>query len=99
MDITITGRHQALDERVRNYIVEKLQKILRLHERLTKAHVTLDHSHGRHQAEIVVVGARGATFSVHSEEDDLRRTIDVAESKLEHQIRAWKSKITDHRPT
>jgi ribosomal subunit interface protein len=99
LDITITGRHQHLDEKVRTYIHEKLQRILRLHNRLSTAHVILDQEHGRHTAEVMVNGTRGAVFTARAEGTDLRSVVDAAEAKLEHQIRQWKGRLVDHRPS
>lgn len=99
MDITITGRRSPVDDKARKYIEDKIQKIVRLHDRLSSAHVVLDLDHGRHQAEVTVNGARGAVFTAHAEGAELRLAIDAVEEKLEHQIRAWKDRLVDHRPS
>lgn len=96
MDITITGRHQHLDEKVREYIHEKVQRILRLHDRLSSAHVIVDLEHGRQIVELTVNGTRGTVFTTRVEGTDIRGVVDAAEHKLEHQIRTWKDRLVDH---
>jgi putative sigma-54 modulation protein len=97
VDITITGRHQQLDDKVRDYAREKFQRILRLHDRLSSAHVILDLEHGKQIADVTVNGTRGTVFTARVEGGDARAVIDAAEHKLESQIRAWKDRLVDHR--
>lgn len=97
MDITITGRHLTLEERVQRYIREKIERVLRLHDRLGHAHVVLDQEKGLHRVEVTINGVRGMTFAARSEAGDLRDAVDRAEHKIENQVRAWKDRLLDHR--
>ena len=48
MNITITGRHEGVGTAVRDYAHDKLSKILRIHDRISSAHMTLDQDHGQY---------------------------------------------------
>ncbi len=98
MDITITGRHQDLEAAARDYITERIGRVVRLHDRLTDARVVLDHDHGLHSAEVTIHAPRGTRFTARAENADLRAAIDAVESRLETQIRNWKERLVDHRP-
>lgn len=96
MNITITGRHEGVATAVRDYAHDKLSKILRIHDRISSAHMTLDQDHGQYVVEASVAAPKGRQFNAHSEDDDLRKAIDEVEHKLESQVRAWKHRLVDH---
>lgn len=99
MEIKITSRHQPLDDAVRQYLEEKLQRMTRLFDRITAIDAILDAEHGEHIVELVAVAPPNHhRFSAKAEGHDLRQTIDAADQKLEAQVRAWKDRLVDHRP-
>ncbi|NRA96125.1 MAG: HPF/RaiA family ribosome-associated protein, partial [Planctomycetes bacterium] len=52
MEITITGRHQDVEEPAREYLKERLGRLARLFERLTEVHAILGHEHGEYTVEL-----------------------------------------------
>lgn len=98
MQIKITGRHQHLDDDVRDYICAKLEKTLHLSERLEYAEVVVDVTKTNQRVEAIVHGPRGHSFVAHAEGEVVRAVIDSVEAKLAAQIRAFKDRLVDHRP-
>lgn len=98
MQFTITGRHQHLDEEVREYVRAKLEKVLHLSERLESAEIVVDVTKTGQRVEAVMHGPNGHRFVAHAEAHDLRTAVDVLEARLAAQVRAFKDRLTDHRP-
>ena len=98
MEITITGRHQPVEEAAREYLEERLGRLARIFERLTAVHAILDHGHGEYIVELTASAPPHHRFSARAEGAELRLAIDVADHKLEAQVRSWKERIVDHRP-
>lgn len=98
MEIAITARHQSVEEPVREYLEGRLARLARIFERLTAVHAVLDHDHGEHVVELTASAPPHHRFSARAEEAELRSAIDVAERKLEAQVRGWKDRLVDHRP-
>ena len=98
MDITITSRHQPVDDQVRQYLNEKLQWTSRLFDRITAIDAILDAEHGEFVVELVAVAPpHHHRFAAKAEGHDLRQVIDAADHKLEAQLRSWKDRLVDHR--
>ncbi|MAG55785.1 MAG: ribosomal subunit interface protein [Planctomycetes bacterium] len=98
MEITITGRHQSIDDAAKAYMEEKLSRLSRLFDRVTAVHAILDFEHGAHLVELTASAPPNHKFVSHAEGKDLRKAIDQADHKLEVQVRQWKDKLVDHHP-
>jgi tRNA pseudouridine38-40 synthase len=92
----ITGRHVEVTEAIKRYANEKIDKLERIHGRMTKVEVTLDASHDRTSCEIVVATTRHARLVGKAESTDLYAAIDAAEDKLVKQLVKFKERLTDH---
>lgn len=97
MDITITDRHESVDQAAREYAEGRMQKILRLHDRLGSAMVVFDQAHDHYIVEGTVTAPQ-KKFSARAEEREPRTAIDQMWHKLEAQVRQWKDKLVDHHP-
>ena len=98
MEITITARHQSVEASVREYLEGRLARLARIFERLTAVHAILDHEHAQHVVELTASAPPHHWFSARAEEAGLRYAIDLAEHKIEAQVREWKDRLVDHRP-
>ena len=97
MDISITGRHVSIDDNVREYIRTKLSRLRRIFDRVISVSAVIEQDHGSHVVEFVASVPHGNPISARSEGPDLRRSIDVADQKLEAQVRAFKERLQNHR--
>lgn len=95
MRIQITGRHVGVTEAMKEYAREKVEKLEKLHGRVTRAEVTMDAGHDRKVVEILLhVG--GADLVAKAESPDMYAAVDLVEEKLARQLVRHKQKRTDH---
>jgi putative sigma-54 modulation protein len=94
--ILITGRHVGVTEAMKDYAREKASKLEKIHDRLTRLEVTMDVDHDAHRVEIVADAPRGVRLVGKAEGPDMYAAVDMAEEKLEAQLRKVKERLTDH---
>jgi putative sigma-54 modulation protein len=94
--IVITGRHVDVTEAMKRYAGEKVDKLERIHGRMTKVEVTLDADHDRKIVEIVASTSHQARLVGKAESTDMYAAIDAAEDKLVKQLVKVKERLTDH---
>jgi putative sigma-54 modulation protein len=82
MNIDITGHGVEVTPALRDYVNEKLGRIVRHFEQLISTHVVITASHKKFHAE--------------SSASDMYAAIDLLADKLDVQVRKHKEKITDH---
>ena len=99
MQVAITCRHGEISEDFRTYISRKSEKLLHYFERVTAIQVTLDYEGDRVRVEMLVDAEHKHDFVTHHEmsQDEVGPCFDQVVSKMEHQIRKYKEKLTDHR--
>jgi putative sigma-54 modulation protein len=96
MKLDITGRHIAVSDGLREHTKDRLEKINKLFDDETEAHVVLFVEKHRHVAEIQIKN-RSGVFSGQESTADLYVSINEAVEKIEKQIRRFKDKRTDRR--
>jgi putative sigma-54 modulation protein len=94
--ILITGRHVGVTEAMKEYAREKVSKLEKIHDRLTRLEVTMDVDHDAHRVEIVADAPRGVRLVGKAEGPDMYAAVDLAEEKLSSQLRRVKQRLTDH---
>ena len=92
MSVDITGRHIEITPALREFTVDKLQKLHKYLDDIIETHVILAVEKHRHIAEIVV-HARTATMSGSGETEDMYSAIGLVMEKLERQAKKHKEKI------
>ncbi len=97
MNLILSGRGVDLDESLREYATEKLTRVQRLHDRIIKMEVLLDHEKNPrvkdpNRVEVTVKTAT-QTLRVHGEGLDHFAAIDVATDRLEAQLRKVKGRL------
>lgn len=96
MRIQITGRHVGVTEAMKDYAREKVEKLERLHGRMTGVEVTMEGGNDRKVVEMVADVGRGLRLVGKAESPDMYAAVDLAEEKLGRQLLRYKQKLTDH---
>lgn len=95
MHLDITGHHVEVSDALREYVVNKLDKIERHFDLVTDVHCILTVEKLRHKAE-ATVSVSGARLYADATEEDMYAAIDGLVDKLDRQVRKHKEKLVDH---
>jgi len=95
MQISITGHHIDVTEALRNYVMEKMQRIERHFDRIVNVHVVLEVEKLIQKAE-ATVQVNGASLFAQEESEDLYAAIDGMVDKLDRQVVKHKEKVQEH---
>jgi putative sigma-54 modulation protein len=97
MQIDITGHHVDITAALRDYTTEKMARLERHFDKVSKVHVILSVEKLRHTAEATVSANGGSLFAT-AEEQDMYAAIDALIDKLDRQANKQKEKrIDQHR--
>jgi len=96
MRVRLTCRHCELDQNLKDYIEEKVQRLARYFDRVDEAHVVLEVEGHRKIADVTVHASR-AVISSEQTADDVRSAFDRALEKVERQIRRYKDRVRNHK--
>jgi putative sigma-54 modulation protein len=97
MQIDITGHHVDITAALRDYTTEKMARLERHFDKVSKVHVILSVEKLRHTAE-ATVSANGSSLFATAEEQDMYAAIDALIDKLDRQANKLKEKrIDQHR--
>ncbi len=94
MEKIIAGRHQNLDENLKRYIYNALDKIEAEYNKLTSARVVLDHQKNLFYTEVILHG-KNISIEAKSKELTQRQSIDNALEKADKQLGKFLSKLRD----
>lgn len=98
MQINISTRHGHLSPDTQEKLAAKLQRLSRLHDRLTAVNATVDLERADEpHVELRVSVERAADFVAADRSASLLGSLDSAIHKLEQQLRRHKERITDRR--
>jgi ribosomal subunit interface protein len=86
METSITTRHGEIPEALRLRAGRLVERLARLANRPTAAHVTFGLDHQRATAEIRLTAARGAVHVASAEAPDHRTALDRVAQKLRRQL-------------
>ncbi|ROR29757.1 ribosome hibernation-promoting factor, HPF/YfiA family [Inmirania thermothiophila] len=92
MQINVTGHHVEVTEALRNYVLEKFERLERHFDHVTNVHVILSVEKTRQKAE-ATVHVSGAQLFAEAVEEDLYAAIDVLADRLDRQILKHKEKL------
>jgi len=95
MQLSISGQHMDITDALRSHVADKVEKITRHFDHVTRTHVVLRPEKARHKAE-ATVNIRGATMHAAATADDMYSAIDAMVEKLDRQVVKHKEKLTDH---
>ncbi|WP_237057789.1 ribosome hibernation-promoting factor, HPF/YfiA family [Microbulbifer sediminum] len=96
MQVNISGRHLEVTSALRDYCLEKLDKLSHHNDLITNGQVTLSVEKQIQRAE-AVVHVNGRDIFADSEADDMYAAIDGLTDKLDRQLIKHKEKLRAHR--
>jgi len=93
-NISIVTRHLNITDAIKNYAMQKSEKLKKFFDWILHVQVTLDiGGDNSHLAEIVVNISRGPTIVAEASNADMYRSIDLAIDKAVSQLKKHKGKI------
>ena len=94
MDIHITGRHNDVTDAMKAHATEKLSKLERHNDMVTRAEVVMNiENEQRHMIEMIAHTKVGGRIVGKAEHTDMYAAIDLLLDKMNHQITKQKEKI------
>lgn len=98
MQTKISTRHGQLSETTQAKLREKLDKLVRLFDRVTEIELTVDLEHKDNtQVELRVDAEHKHDFVAKESHTDFNTAIDGVIHKIEMQLRKYKEKVQEHR--
>lgn len=95
MQVSVTGHHVEVSAPLKDYMVNKIEKLERHFDHVTNVHCILTVEKLRHKAEATVF-VNGGTIYADATEEDMYAAIDGLVDKLDRQVRKYKEKMVDH---
>jgi ribosomal subunit interface protein len=97
MDIQITGKHIDLGEALRNYVSERVEKLLEKYDsRGTSAHILVEKEHGQFNTTCAVHLASGLSLQGKGVSGEAHASADESMDHLEKRLRRYKRRLKDH---
>jgi len=97
VQIRISARHGHLGEAAQAKVEAKVEKLVKLFDRLTEIAVTVDLEHEDEVGVDLRVSAEHKhDFVATTRAEDLMKALDLAMPKIEQQLRKYKSKVQNH---
>lgn len=95
MNLNVTGHHIEVTPALREYVSNKVDKVIRHFDHVTSVHVILSVEKLVQKAEITL-HVKGKDIYADSSDTDLYAAIDLLIDKLDRQVQKYKSKQKDH---
>lgn len=95
MNLNITGHHVEVTPAIREYVGQKVEKVIRHFDHVTSTHVILSVEKLKQKAEITL-HVKGKDIYADAEGADLYASIDAMVDKLDRQVVKHKEKVTTH---
>lgn len=96
MNLNITGHHLEVSPAIREYVTDKLERVVRHFDNIIDIRVVVGAQKQTQKAEITL-HVKGKNIHVDSESSDLYAAIDLAMDKLNRQVGKYKEQIQDHK--
>jgi len=97
LQVTVTGRHVAVTDEIKEYATEKVQKLPRFFDRVQAVEVIIDHESTNFTAEMIVTAAGSSRFVAHEKGPEPSALIDLLIDKLERQLTRHKEKVRNRK--
>ncbi len=95
MNLNITGHHVEVTPAIRDYVSQKVDRVIRHFDHVTSTHVILSVEKLKQKAEITL-HVKGKDIYADAEGENLYASIDAMVDKLDRQVVKHKEKISDH---
>jgi putative sigma-54 modulation protein len=93
LPITVTVRHEAVTDSLRDYAQKKIEGLHLDYPRIIEAKAILDVQKNRHIAEIILFCANHITIEAHTEGQDMYAAIDETIDKIARRMRKHKTRL------
>lgn len=94
MHLNISGQHIELTDALRNYVEEKMERLVRHGDGIGNAHIVLKVEDRSNIAE-GTMHVSGADLHGEAKNDDMYAAIDAMVDKLDRQLTKHRAKVTD----
>lgn len=98
MHFSVTFRHMEASDPLKDYAVEKLQKLRKYFPDPIQAHVVLSTEKHLHHADVNITLHNGIALKGSETTEDMYSSVDLVIAKLERQVRKYKERIRTHKP-
>lgn len=98
MNLNINGHHLEVTPAIRNYVIEKLDRVKRHFDHVIDASVTISVVKLVQKAD-VTLHVRGKDIHAEASHENLYAAIDALADKLDRQVLRHKDKVTNHNHT
>ncbi len=95
MQINLSGHHVEITTPLREYVTQKLDRVIRHVDNVTSIQVILSIEKLRQKAE-ARLHVTGNDLYADATEEDMYAAIDQLVDKLDRQVKRYKEKLTDH---
>jgi len=95
--IEVTSRHEPVSERMKSYATEKVSKLLRFHNRISRMQIVIDGVHEEPVVELIVHVDSGATLVAKEHHEHFKGAVDLIVDKMERQLKKNNSKRKHHK--
>jgi putative sigma-54 modulation protein len=95
MNLNISGHHVEVTPAIRDYVTNKLDRVIRHFDHVTSVSVILSVEKLQQKAE-VTLHVKGKDIYADAVDADLYAAIDLVSDKLDRQVVKHKEKISDH---
>lgn len=95
IQVTILGKHLDLTAPIKQYIMEKVEKVEKINHMIMEIAVRIDVQKLDHSVDIVMKFSH-FKITVHAVTTEMYSAIDKAFDRLKAKIRKWKGRIQDH---
>ncbi len=95
MNLSISGRHIEVTPAIREYVLNKMARVLRHFDNVIDTQVILSVERLRHTAD-VTMRVRGKDIHCQAIDENLYAAIDLLADKLDRQVIKYKSKAQDY---
>ncbi len=95
MQINLSGHHVEITTPLREYVTQKLERVIRHVDNVTSIQVILSIEKLRQKAE-ARLHVTGNDLYADATEEDMYAAIDQLVDKLDRQVKRYKEKLTDH---
>lgn len=100
MQLSITFRHMDASDAVKEYAREKVERIRKYFPDPIKGHVVFSCDRGyTHVADVQITLHNGIVIKGVESTEDMYSSIDLVMAKIERQVRRYKERIRDHKPS
>jgi ribosomal subunit interface protein len=95
--IEFKGRHDQISERMKSHATEKIKKLGRFRDWLSRIEVVADHAHENPEVELIAHLRKGGPLVSKDRSTSFSATIDLLVDKMDSLLRKQKGRVTDRK--